>query len=112
MRIQDHHYQPEHQGSQSAFVSNEFVEEDDYYCAHLGATGDDLQEEDYYPDGSDYDYCYVGIAEDAKEPPAGSVGQTTLPFHAAYLSAGIDSPSSMARIHKLPINPIPSTINH
>ena len=45
VRIQDHHYQPEPQGSQSTFVSNEFVEEDDYYSAHLGATAEDMQEE-------------------------------------------------------------------
>ncbi len=34
------------------------------------------------------------------------------PFHSAYLSAGIESPYNMARIHKLPLSPIPGTVDH
>ncbi len=112
MRIQDHHYQPDPQGSQSAFVSNEFAEEDDYYSAHLGATVEDLQDENYYQDDCDYDYCYVGIAEEIKEPPVSSTGQIIPPLHSAYLSAGIESPSNMARIRKMPLSPIPDTVDH
>ena len=80
VRIHDRHYQPEHQGSQSAFVSNEFAEEDDYYSAHLGATAEDPQDEGYYQDECDYDYCYVGIAEDTEEPPVNNTGQMIPPF--------------------------------
>ena len=47
VRIHDTRYRPEVHGSQSAFTSNEFAEEDDYYGAHLGAAADDLQEEEY-----------------------------------------------------------------
>jgi hypothetical protein len=63
VRIHDHHYQPEHQGSQSTFVSNEFAEEDDHYIAHLGATAEDPRDEGYYQDDCGYDYSYVGISE-------------------------------------------------
>ena len=90
VRIHDHHYQPEHQGSQLAFVSNEFADEDDYYSAHLGATAGDPQDEGYHPDDYDYDYCYVGIAEEIKEPSIGTTSQITPPLHSAYLSARIE----------------------
>ena len=112
VRIQDEQYQFAPQGPQSAFVSIEFAEEDDYYNAHLGAAAEDLQEEEYYHDDHEYDYCYVGIAEDSEEPPASNTGQMIIPFHSAYLSAGIESPSNMARIRKLPLSPIPDTVDH
>lgn len=100
--------------SQSAFVSKEFADEDDYYNANLGATDLDPPPEDYgYQIDSTYGYCYVGIvdcdsgtdeAEDNTSPPA-------LPL-STYLSTRIESPTSMARLYKLPIRPFPTTIEN
>ena len=108
--IQDepHHYPP--RSSPSAFTSTEFADEDDYYGAHFGSPVDDQQGEEYHQDEDAYEHCYVGIAEDTEEPLTTGTQLPPLPFHSAYLSAGIESPSSMARIHKMAVTPVPNTI--
>ena len=112
VRIQDEQYQFSPQGSQSAYVSSEFAEEDDYYSAHFGSPADDQQAEKYYHEEGDYDYCYASIAEGTEEQLTANVNQPNRPLHSAYLSAGIESPSSMARIHKMPMTPVPKLIEH
>jgi hypothetical protein len=112
VRIQDEQYQFAPHGSQSAFVSNEFAEEDDYYNAHLGADVEDLQGEEYYQEDWAYDHCYAAITAETSDTPSSETGPTIAPFHSAYLSAGVESPSNMARIHKLPLSPIPNTVDH
>ena len=112
IRIQEDYLPAAPQVNHSAFVSTEFEEEDDYYSAHLGAAIDGQQEDDYYQDSAEYDYCYVSVAEDAEGTLSSSARQMPPSPHAAYLSAGIESPSSMARIHKMPISPVPSTVDH
>ena len=72
VRIQDEQYQFGPQGSQSAYVSNEFAEEDDYYSAHFGSPADDQQTEEYYQEEGGYDYCYASIVEGIEELPTPS----------------------------------------
>jgi hypothetical protein len=112
IRSQGDYFQAAPQANHSAFVSTEFEEEDDYYSAHLGAAIDDYQEDDCYQDSAEYDCCYVSVAEDAEGTLSGGTRHVLPAPHSAYLLAGIESPSSMARIHKMPLNPVPSTVDH
>jgi hypothetical protein len=73
VRIQDEQYQFAPHGSQSAFVSSEFAEEDDYYSAHLGAAAKELQDEEYYQ-ANEYDHCYAAITAENSDPPTSETG--------------------------------------
>ena len=93
-------------------MSTDFADEDDYYNAHFGSPAGDPQDDDYCQEEEVFDHCYVGIAEVTGESLTASASPLGQPIHSAFLSAGVESPSSMARIHKMPITPVPDLIEH
>lgn len=78
----------------------------------MGGAGADPPYDDYCQDDSSYDHCYVGIAEGADNALDDKAGNPVAPYHSVCLSSGIESPTSMAKFHTLPISPIPTTIDH